>query len=218
MQVPYVLRIGAKDLGTKVPAAAWIPTWEQPTHASNVISTNGQRLFFNSFDALLPGDTNGTQDVYQWETLGTGTCKESDPRFFAQNGGCIDLISSGQNPFESEFWEASPDGEDVFFNTEASLVPQDPGSIDLYDARVQGGFPQPVVKEQCEGEACQSPPPPPAYNDGSSATYNGPANVKQPKRKRCAKGKRRVRRGGKARCVKKKGQRRRADRKRRAAR
>lgn len=201
LRQPYIPPWGAGK-PTKVPAAAWIPTWEHPLHASNALSADGSRLFFNSFDALLPRDTNGAQDVYEWEAPGTGSCDEADANYFAQNGGCLYLISTGDSPYESEFWEASTDGRDVFFTTESSLLPQDPGSVDLYDARVGGGFPQPIKKAGCEGEACQSPPAPPQLPTGASATYSGPENP--PKAKKCPKGKHKVKKAGKAKCVKKK--------------
>jgi DNA-binding beta-propeller fold protein YncE len=205
---------------TNVPAAAWIPTWEHPLHASNVVSADGGRVFFNASDALVPRDTNGKQDVYEWEAAGTGGCDTADPSYFAQNGGCIYLITSGESKREAEFWEASPDGRDVFFTTEASLVPQDPGSVDLYDARIDGGFPQPEAKVPCEGEACQSPPPPPEFAAPASGSYQGPPN---PAHKRsCPKGKHKVaKKGTKSRCVaKKKGKKsqKRAGREGRAAR
>lgn len=193
---------------TGVRAAAWIPTWERPLHASNVLSTDGKRLFFNSDDALLPSDANGAQDVYEWEVAGSGSCESEDANYFPQNGGCLYLISSGESPFESEFWEASPNGSDVFFTTESSLVGKDPGSIDLYDARVEGGFPEPPRRESCEGEACQNPPSPPEFGQPASGSYRGPGNVA--KSHRCRKGEHRVRRGGKTRCVKRRKHRRHA--------
>jgi hypothetical protein len=187
---------------TNVPAAAWIATWEHPLHDSNVLSEDGQRLFFNSNDALVPRDTNGTGDVYEWEAAGTGSCEEGAAAFVPQNGGCLYLISSGVSSFESEFREATPDGSDVFFTTASSLLPQDPGSVDLYDARVGGGFPQPIQPAPCEGEACQSPPPPPQFPTPASSAYSGPGTPKH--KKPCPKGKRKVKRKGKARCVPKK--------------
>jgi NHL repeat/WD40-like Beta Propeller Repeat len=184
---------------TNVPAAAWIATWEHSLHDSNVLSEDGSRLFFNSNDALVPRDTNGTGDVYEWEAAGTGSCEEGAAAFVPENGGCIYLISSGVSSFESEFREATPDGSDVFFTTASSLLPQDPGSVDLYDARVGGGFPQPIQPAPCEGEACQSPPPPPQFPTPASSTYSGPGTPKH--KKPCPKGKHRVKRKGKARCV-----------------
>jgi DNA-binding beta-propeller fold protein YncE len=202
LRLPYLAAFESNpELQTKVPAAAWIPTWEHKLHASNVLSSDGKRLFFNSNDALLPRDANGAPDVYEWEAAGTGGCETSGANYFAQNGGCLYLISSGEDSRESEFWEADPDGSDVFFTTAASLLPQDPGSIDLYDARIEGGFPQPVPRAECEGEACQSPPPPPAFPTPSSGSYSGPPNAKP--NKSCPKGKKKVHKKGKTHCVKK---------------
>jgi hypothetical protein len=199
MRIPYAQPFEL-EVTTNVPAAAWIPSWEHKLHASNVLSQDGDRIFFNANDALLPRDTNGAQDVYEWEAPGAGSCDEEDASYFAENGGCLYLISSGESPEESEFWEASPDGEDVFFNTAASLLPQDPGSVDLYDARVGGGFAQPAEKAACEGEACQVAPPPPTDPTPGSASFRGPGDQIQKPPARCRKGK--VRRRG--RCVAKK--------------
>jgi hypothetical protein len=206
--VPYLFPwdLGGTFFPTDVPAAAWIPTWEQPTYASRPLSDSGGRLFFNSYDALLPRDTNGQMDVYEWEAPGEGSCGEGDPDYFHRNHGCLHLISTGESPYESEFWEASADGEDVFFTTESSLVPPDPGSIDLYDARVGGGFAYPAPRAECEGEACQSPPPVPEAPTPASSSFQGAGNVTQAKpRRRCPKGKRRVTRQGKSRCAARKG-------------
>jgi hypothetical protein len=175
MPEPFRLPFNSRETG--VFAAAWIPTWEHGLDASHVISDDGSRLFFNSYDALVPADTNEAMDVYEWEAPGAGICKEGSPAFHGRNGGCLYLISSGQSSYESLFWDASSDGRDVFFSTESSLLPKDPGQVDLYDARVEGGFPEPSAKAECEGEACQSPPVPAQEQTPASATYNGPGNL-----------------------------------------
>lgn len=197
LREPY-FRINSAE--TDVFATAWIQTWEHPLYASHVLSDDGSRLFFHSYEALAPSDTNGAMDVYEWEAPGAGGCTEKSHAFHAPNGGCLYLISSGESSFESEFWDADVDGDNVFFSTESSLVPRDTGLIDLYDARVEGGFPEPTTPARCEGEACQSPPPPPRFSTPSSGAYTGSPNP--PKGKPCPKGKRKVRRGGKTRCVK----------------
>jgi hypothetical protein len=177
---------------TGVFAAAWIPSWDQRLYASHVLSDDGSRLFFMSNTPLLRRDTNGAQDVYEWEAAGEGGCDEESAAYFESNGGCIYLISSGESSFESEFWDASPDGKNVFFTTESSLLPQDPGSVDLYDAREGGGFPQPAQAAGCEGEACQNPPAAP--NDPTPASSGFAVSEPKPS---CSRGK--VRRKG--RCV-----------------
>ncbi len=118
-----------------------------------VLSADGSRLFFDSRDALVPADTNQKgQDVYEWEAAGSGSCTRA--------GGCLQLISAGSS-FGSSFVDASATGEDVFFLTVNSLVKSDPGSVDLYDAREGGGFPEPPTPFVCEEDACQPLPSPP---------------------------------------------------------
>jgi hypothetical protein len=180
---------GARPLGTNANrdfenaplwAAAAIPNWENPLYASRALSQNGRRLFFTTRDKLVARDTNGRQDVYQWEAPGEGTCTTSSPTYSPPNGGCLDLISSGQADRDVEFRDASPSGEDVFFTTGASLLPQDPAHVDVYDARAGGGLPLPPEPQPgCEGEACQSPPPAPQAKTPASAAFRGPGNVRE---------------------------------------
>jgi hypothetical protein len=115
------------------------------------LSADGSRVFFDSSDSLARQDTNSQPDVYEWEARGVGGC--------TRPGGCVGLLSSGRSPKPSAFIDASANGADVFFLTDSSLViPQDPGSYDLYDAREGGGFPIPPTPIPCNGDACQSLP------------------------------------------------------------
>jgi hypothetical protein len=205
-------------------AAAWIPGWTNQLYAPRVISDDGTRVFFNSFDRLEARDTNGKQDVYQWEAEGQGNCTTADPLYSEAAAGCISLISSGGSPQDSELVDSGATGADVFFKTYSSLVSQDSGLIDIYDARVGGGFPPPTPpippNGGCEGEACQGPAPtPPAHPaPPQSATFVGPGDVVEPPKKpRCPKGKHRVKRKGKFVCVKNKKSKK-ASKNRRAAR
>ncbi|HEY7960372.1 MAG TPA: hypothetical protein VID29_00485 [Solirubrobacteraceae bacterium] len=107
------------------------------------LSEDGSRLFFESEDALVPGDVNGKMDVYEYE------------------GGRVYLISSGTSAGESRFLDASASGNDVFFVTGSRLVGQDTdGKLDIYDARVGGGFPFTPPRPGCSGEACRQLPAP----------------------------------------------------------
>jgi hypothetical protein len=117
------------------------------------LSEDGDRVFFNSGDALVPQDTDNRPDAYEWEGDGEGSC--------ARGGGCLNLISGGRSPEGATFLDASASGSDAFFITDASLVRSDPGAIDLYDAREGGGFPEPTSPIACEADACQSIPPEP---------------------------------------------------------
>jgi hypothetical protein len=124
------------------------------------LSADGKRVFFDSADAIVSSDSNanpitgeGVSDVYQWEVTGQGTCEQSD--------GCVAILSNGALPEGAQFIDASGDGSDAFFTTAASLVEYDPGSLDLYDARVEGGIRPPSPPIPCEGDACQVLPPVP---------------------------------------------------------
>ena len=186
-------------------AAGWIPVWENPLYAARALSDSGGRLFFESTDRLVARDTNGRTDVYQWEAPGEGECTPTAPPYSPRNAGCVQLISSGQAPGDADFRDASPSGEDVFFATPTSLLPQDYGLIDIYDARVGGGLPTPEpATPPCEGEACQSPAPAPQAPTPASSAYEGPGNLNKPaaRKRRCPKGKRKVRRRGKVHCQK----------------
>jgi hypothetical protein len=200
-------------------AAAYIPGFQNSLYASRALSEDGNRLFFEAADSLTPRDTNGAIDVYQWQAPGSGTCDESDPGYSEQNQGCVDLISSGKSRLDSKFTDASPSGNDVFFNTLSGLQPQDYGLRDVYDARVGGGLPPPPVPPPgCEGDSCQSPAAAPNDPTPASASFRGAENPKKTSKPRCRKGRKQVRRGGKARCVKKSAKQKRANGKRGAAR
>lgn len=129
------------------------------------LSADGNRVFFDSFDDLVPQDSNKDQDVYEWEAQGEGNC--------AKAGGCTQLISSGRGEGSASLIDASADGADAFFLTDASLNPADPGSFDLYVAREGGGFPLPPNTIACEGDACQPLPEAPEDPTPGTLVANG---------------------------------------------
>jgi hypothetical protein len=164
--------------GGKLLISGTVPPFQNQLYQARYLSDDGKRIFFDSYESLVLEDSNGREDAYEWEAAGSGSCTEDSSAFSRANGGCIYLISSGQSPSDSEFIDASPSGRDVFFTTAASLVPQDYGLIDVYDARVEGGFPPPSSPPAaCEGEACQGPLAPPSDPTPASSAFDGPGNV-----------------------------------------
>ena len=155
------------------------PSGEAPTHFSpdgganmaNIEAdaaprylSDGGRLFFQTGEALVPSDTNGQLDVYEYED------------------GRVYLISSGTSSRESTFTGASEDGGDVFFRSSQALVPQDnqEGMDALYDARIEGGFPVVASPSPCAtADACRTPvsPQPSIYGAPSSQTFSGAGNL-----------------------------------------
>ena len=124
------------------------------------------RVFFDSADGLVPQDTNGAEDVYEWE------------------GGNVYLLSDGRSVRGASLVDASSNGNDVFFITNAQLVAQDTDrQVDLYDARaphelgeaVGFSLAPPVV---CEGEDCHAAgATPPAFAVPTSSVFVGAGNV-----------------------------------------
>jgi hypothetical protein len=172
--------------------AASIPGWtgtadygEDALYQSRYLSDSG-RLFFDSSDALVPQDVNGTTDVYEYESPGVGGCERVSATFGEASGGCVALVSSGGSPEESVFLDASENGDDVFFETTAGLVPQDyDGAYDVYDAHVCSAqspcvLPPPALPPPCVTEASCRPAPvsqPSIFGEPSSATFSGAGNV-----------------------------------------
>jgi Fibronectin type III domain len=146
------------------------------TYTLRWISEDGTRVFFNTAQSLVPQDTNGQADVYEWEREGAPSCPKGV--FPRSNGGCVFLLSGGQgnSSHGAVFVDASANGDDVFFETRAKLVPGDRDeNMKLYDARVGGGFPEPSLA--CTGTGCQGVPPgPPPFATPSSATFTGTGN------------------------------------------
>jgi hypothetical protein len=149
------------------------------------LSNDGSRVFFESVAALLPQDTNSVQDVYEWEQQGVGSCQGSSATFVAASGGCLYLISSGTSPEASFFADASASGNDAFFFTDQPLVGQDQdGLVDVYDARVGGGFAAqnpPAPPLPCEGEGCRPVAGgAPVFGVPVSTTFTGAGNQVPP--------------------------------------
>jgi WD40-like Beta Propeller Repeat len=167
--------------------AANVPGWTSPYHQSRYLSDGG-RLFFNSSDALVPQDTNDTEDVYEYEPPGgeaetppNDSCITGSATYSPRSQGCVSLISSGTSPEQSAFLDASETGNDVFFLTAAKLSALDVDSaLDVYDAHVCSAFspcpPPPPPPPACEGDACQSPVAAPEDPTPGSLTFQGPGN------------------------------------------
>jgi len=165
---------------------ALLPGWASMSEGPRYLTADGSRLFFETYDRLLPEDENGLRDVYEFERSGTGTCSSSSPNFDPLSGGCHFLVSNGRSSDESFLIDASSTGRDVFFSTRSVLNGWDTNeNFDVYDYREGGGFPEPEGPVVCEGEAGCTPPSPTAPPPATPATpsFNGPGNSKQKAKK-----------------------------------
>jgi hypothetical protein len=154
-------------------------------YQSRYLSDSG-RLFFNSGDALVPQDVDGTWDVYEYEPPSVGDCGPDAPTFSGRKGGCVGLISNGTSDEQSVFLDASEDGSDVFFLTKSKLVTADgDNALDVYDAHECSSatpcFASPsATPPPCDTEAsCKvAPTPQPAsFGAPASATFSGAGNL-----------------------------------------
>jgi hypothetical protein len=157
-----------------------------------IASEDGSEIIFRSREQLLAADTNTVQDVYLWD----------DGQLSLVSGATADsgVLDGARGP------AISADGQSIFFLTRATLLSQDinNGGVDVYVARVGGGFPQQEVIAGCESEeTCRSSSSAGGAaaggaTDPGTSVFKGPGNESSPVKKPCRKGK--VRRGG--RCVK----------------
>ncbi len=169
---------------------------------SHNVSNSGQ-VFFETTEKLVRADENESFDVYEYEG-GEGPSAQ------------LHLISPGKSEREepSYFFDATPDGSNLFFITDQALVRSDTRSdYALYDARVNGGFlsqDEAVQSPPCGAlEACRAPlSEPPAEFSAGSAAFAGAGNlVSSPppppvKKLACKKGFHKMKIHGKAVCKK----------------
>jgi len=161
------------------------------------LSIDGRRVFFETSERLRRADTDGLNDIYEWQEDEEGNVS-------------LELISSGESqeytfPFGGSLepnimFAVTPDGNNVFFLSRDPLVSTvgSGGVQAIYDARVDGGFSQPPLPMTCSGESCQQSASTPSLSAPRSNGFAGKGNVHQ-NRRRCRHQKR-ARRGGPSRC------------------
>jgi WD40-like Beta Propeller Repeat len=162
------------------------------------ISEDGSRIVFMSSGPLSEAVSNHFGNVYEWHKEPGG------------GEGQVSLISSGSSLTPDQGAVISASGRDIFFGTSQGLVPQDTdGENDIYDARLEGGFPpSPTTRQPCSSDACQGPltTPAPLLVPGSVSQVPGdnfaaPATTVKPRARTTAKCPKR-KRPGHRRCAK----------------
>lgn len=141
------------------------------------VSNDGSYVFFESGDGLTAGASDEViLNEVRAEPHYASNVYEYHSDVSSQDGSIADgnvrLISDGYDrsitkSIESgvKLYGTDASGGDVFFRTGDPLVGQDTNTqLDVYDARVDGGFPAPVSPVSCEegaaagGNACQGEP------------------------------------------------------------
>jgi hypothetical protein len=147
------------------------------------MSDDGAYVLFQSPIGLTPGALNNVT---------IDSAGDLAQNIYEYHAGRVSLISDGRDttlmpdsllPKSGvQLVGVSATGRDVLFTTGDALVPQDTDTqLDIYDARIGGGFPASTPPGRCEPEACQgSAASPPLFTAPSSATFFGSGNVTPP--------------------------------------
>ncbi len=150
------------DTEVEPEAASYVVAYFKSGIDLKYLSSNGQFVFFTTRDPLVASDVNGLQDAYEYDVR-TRT---------------LSLLSSGVGESGTWFAAADREGNNVFMASETPLLAEDTDTLtDLYDARVDGGFPQPAVQTGgCVGDECQgTPSPAPSFTTASG--FSGLGNI-----------------------------------------
>jgi hypothetical protein len=118
---------------------------EDPAPQLTSVSGDGSIVVFQSSDALTQHAAEGFPNVYEYR------------------GGEVSLISDGEDRTvgledipSTSLVGLDGSGQDVFFTTADPLVAEDGDTgVDVYDARIDGGFPPSLVPSECKAEACR---------------------------------------------------------------
>jgi len=113
---------------------------EGRSHPYRAMSDDGD-VFFGTAERLVTEDRNEVADVYEWRD------------------GSLALVSAGSGDRPSLYLGATPDGSSAFFRTTLTLLPldRDGGELDIYVARVGGGFREAPPRATCKDESCLPP-------------------------------------------------------------
>ncbi len=169
-----------------------LPDGEPPS--SNVLAssdglfmTNDGRTFFSTSDALVPQDTDGLRDVYEYvdgraQLISSGNSVKDHTSNIA--------IGINEQLFTAGLVGVSADGSNVYFLTYDTLVGQDKngGFPKFYDARTDGGFPFVALKapcaaaDECVGAGSSPPAIPPEASDAEIGNGGNAVAPARPKR------------------------------------
>ena len=189
-------------------SASWLPQAmplidDRPAEAGREAVV---RVVFQTTEALVPRDTNGTWDVYEWEQEESDGCSRASLKlasltesehYSAADHGCVYLLSSGTGreleiPGRAEKKEGGSHllgaGEgltDIYIDTVDPMT----GTLGVdnvphvYDVRQDGGFPSPAASAPtgCEPGLCRPEGEgSPVFGSPASAGLTGTGNLKPP--------------------------------------
>jgi hypothetical protein len=173
-----------------IPRQSFAFDWPIKRFTGLALSADGADVFFTSEDSLTPQALGGVANVYEFHEGQVALISDGHDQTRVNEVPAVHLLGTSES------------GADVFFETADQLLAEDTDTqLDVYDARVEGGFPAPAAKPSCSEDACrgslsgglQTPAPSTVSAAGESAATpvsSGPAASK-PAVKRKAKKKHR---------------------------
>jgi hypothetical protein len=149
--------------------------------------TDDGRVFFSTKDPLVPQDTDGLEDVYEYTE---GKAQLVTTGFNTALVGAYYAFTGSQT--HPGLVSVSANGTDVYFATYDDLVSQDHNGseIRLYDARSGGGFPAErtptpcAAADECHGAGSTAPALPPDRTSANLGKPKAPAHRKAHKAKK----------------------------------
>jgi hypothetical protein len=121
-------------------------------------------VFFSSREALVAGATNGALHLYEWT-----------------DGDTYLISPPGPEVTDAQYLENSPDGANVYFSTTQGVLPSDTNSgwVNIWDARVNGGFPGAPPSNPCAENECPVSVPPARFSGPGNLMPGAPAAIKR---------------------------------------
>ncbi len=160
------------------------------------------RVVFQTTEGLVPYDTNGTWDVYEWEQEETEGCSRAslkvasltESQLYSQaDHGCLYLLSSGagreleeggdpeRKEGGSHLLGASEGLTDIYIETDQPMTgtPGLDNVAHVYDVRQDGGFPSTAAAGNgCEPGFCRPEGEgPPVFGPPASVALTGAGNL-----------------------------------------
>jgi hypothetical protein len=157
---------------------------------AGLFMTDDGRTVFYTTESLVPQDTNGFPDVYEYV--------EGRPQLITTGTGGPETVtvsdSFGSSTRSAGLAAVSADGTNIFFSTYNTLVPQDRNGnfLKFYDARTGGGFFLPPAAapcqaaDECHGAGSNAPGAPEIHSGvqlGPGGNLQSPVHRKKSKRK-----------------------------------
>jgi NHL repeat-containing protein len=176
-QAPGVPSGGDVDMHVARTFVGYIPIGpELQSSEIKYMMDDAGNVFFVTPDALVPQDVNGESSCPKEPFIvGLYYCDD----LYEWHDGAVRLVSSGTGAEPVRLIGTTPSGRDVFFYSSQRLVGWDlDTNVDIYDARVGGGFPEPPpAPPSCEGESCRGAGTSPSSSAGAgTAVFAGPGN------------------------------------------